>query len=607
MARIPVKGPFRTALLSAALSLLANTAGLALDRLEFSVAGDDKALASDLRGVSVLLASQTAGKTLAQEVFTDARAEYGNLLGALYARGHYSAVIHVYIDGKEAAGIAPLNAPVAISAVRVEVDPGPAFVFSKAKVAPLAPRTKMPTGFAVGKVAESGVVLDAVAAGVEGWRAQGNAKARASAQDLVADHKRANLSADVTLAPGPKLRFGPLVVKGAERMRVDRIKAIAGLPEGKVFRPEDLDRAASRLRRTGVFKSVAIIEDDAITNPDLLGITATVIEEKLRRYSYGAEIASDTGLALNAMWMHRNLLGGGERLTVTGEVSNIGGNSGGADYRLGLDFSRPATFDADTTLGTSLSYGKTNETDYALDLFDVGARLDHVFSDSLTGSAGLGYSVAKVSGLGYAQSFRSLELPLGLTWDRRDSKTDPTRMYYLNAELKPFVGFGDTDSGARIKLDLRGYKSLGTEGRFVLAVRVQAGAIFGASLAGTPSDDLFFSGGGGTVRGQPYKSLGVNKLKMASGDTYQSGGQAFLGASLEGRMKVTDTIGVVGFVDVGRIDATSFFKDGDWHAGAGIGVRYATPVGPIRLDIAAPVGGDTGSGLKIYVGLGQAF
>lgn len=607
MARVYVNSTLRVTLMSAAVWLLANSAGLALDRLDFSVTGADAALDKDLRATSVLLASKKAGKSSAQEVFADARAEYGNLLGALYARGRYSAVIHIYIDGKEAADIAPLNAPNVISDVKVVVDPGPMFVFSKAKVAPLAPRTQMPAGFAVGQPAQSGVVLKAVTAGVEGWRAQGHAKARASAQDLVADHKKAELSAAVTLDPGPKFRFGPLVVQGADRMRVDRIKEIAGLPAGQVFSPDDLRRAATRLRRSGVFKSVALMESDFITTPDLLGITASVVEEKRRRYSYGAEIASDSGLSLNAMWMHRNLFGGGERLTIEGKVGAIGGSLVGPDYGFDTTFSRPATFDPDTTLNLSFGYHRMNGEDFSLDLFDVATKLDHVFSDELSGSVGIGYSVAGVNGLGLGQSFKSLELPLGLTWDRRDSMTDPTRMYFLNAELKPFVGFGITDSGARLKLDLRGYKAIGAEKRFVLAARAQLGVVLGASLAGTPSDDLFYSGGGGTVRGHPFRSLGVNVLTDGSGDLYQSGGKAFLGASLEGRMKVTDTIGVVGFVDMGRIDATQFFKDGDWQAGAGVGLRYATPVGPIRLDVAAPVGGSTGSGVKLYVGLGQAF
>jgi translocation and assembly module TamA len=81
-----------------------------------------------------------------------------------------------------------------------------------------------------------------------------------------------------------------------------------------------------------------------------------------------------------------------------------------------------------------------------------------------------------------------------------------------------------------------------------------------------------------------------------------------VGAQLEARAKVTDRIGIVGFYDAGRIDVDGFFGDmGDWHSGAGIGVRYDTGFGPIRLDVAVPVGGTTGDGVQIYVGLGQAF
>ena len=130
----------------------------------------------------------------------------------------------------------------------------------------------------------------------------------------------------------------------------------------------------------------------------------------------------------------------------------------------------------------------------------------------------------------------------------------------------------------------------------------------GASLIGTPREDLFYSGGGGTVRGQPYQSLGVSILRDSLNDPFRTGGTYFLGASLEARAKVSDNIGVVGFVDVGQIGVNGFFNEfSDWHAGAGIGVRYATAVGPIRLDLAVPVGGNTGSGMQIYVGLGQAF
>ena len=586
---------------------LVSTKAEALEKIEFLVASEDKALTKTLRSASVVLASEVEGRTDAQDILSDSRAEYAALLGALYAMGHYSAVIHVLADGREVATIPPLDSPSQITKLQVTVDPGPRFVLSRAVVRPVAPRTELPAGFKAGQPAESGVIVAAAGAGVAGWRARGHAKAAVSGQDLVADHARATLAADIQIAPGPVLRFGRLAIQGQERMRENRIRKIAGLPEGEVFDPAELDRAASRLRRTGVFKSVTLDEDENITRPDLLGITATVIEAKPRRYSFGAEVASLDGLTLSAGWLHRNLMGGGERLEVKGEVTNIGSPDSGIDYVLGVSLDRPATFTPDTNLGFEIDFSHLDEADFKADIVGLSTTLTHVFSDSLTGRAGIGFERAAISDEVGTFTYRHLELPLGLTWDRRDNKTDAKRGFYIDAEAKPFLGFGITDNGLRARLDMRGYKAFGAEKRFVLAARIQAGAIFGASLLGAPRDDLFYSGGAGTVRGQPYQSLGIDLLR-STGDTARIGGSHYLGTSLEARVKATETIGVVGFVDVGRIDVNGFFdKSGDWHAGAGLGLRYATAVGPIRFDVAAPVGGNTGSGVQIYVGLGQAF
>jgi translocation and assembly module TamA len=88
-----------------------------------------------------------------------------------------------------------------------------------------------------------------------------------------------------------------------------------------------------------------------------------------------------------------------------------------------------------------------------------------------------------------------------------------------------------------------------------------------------------------------------------------TGGTRFIGGSVEVRGKVTDKVGVVGFFDYGRITDSRFTAApaSSWHAGAGVGVRYATPVGPIRLDLALPAGGRKGGGLQFYLGIGQAF
>lgn len=579
----------------------------ALDRLDFAVTSGDRALQKTVRSASLLLSQQADGVTDPQDLFAAARSDYARILGALYAEGHYSAVISILIDGREAAGIAALDAPVRIGVVTVKVDPGPRFEFSQARVAPLAPETALPPSFRPGEVARSTLVSEAVSAAVLGWREAGHAKAAPASEEVVADHATATLAADIRMAPGPALRFGPVTVSGAERMRERRILKILGLREGERFSQSELDRAANRLKRTGIFRSVTLTEAEAPVRGDLLPIGLTVVEEKPRRYSIGAEIASLDGLSLSGYWLHRNLMGGGERLRVDTAITNIGSGESGTDYALGVSIDRPATLTPDTTASLSFGIGHLDEVDYFADTFDFGLSFKHFFSDTLTGRIGLNYEYAVVSDPGGDFTFRSVSLPMGVTWDRRDKATDARKGFYIDATAKPFGGFGTTGSGVRLTFDGRAYRSFGENDRVTLAGRLQAGAVLGAEVLETPPDDLFFSGGGGTVRGHPYRSLGIAVTK-GFGDEFLIGGTHLLVASAEVRTRITEKIGIVGFVDAGHVAIDGFLDDsGDWHAGAGVGLRYETGFGPVRLDVATPVGGTGDSGVQVYIGLGQSF
>ncbi len=576
--------------------------GRAFDAVEFKVTGASKALTKDIKAASGLVGSKADKSAL--DLFADAQAEYGKILSALYASGHYGPEIHVLIDGREAASIAPLDAPSTIKHITVTVDPGPAFTFSDAQIGPLARKTVIPSGFAAGKVADSGMIKAAVAAGLDGWRTEGNAKADVAAQDLTADHASSTLSASVQLAPGPVLRFGDLVIHGAKSIREARVRKIAGLPTGKRFSPADEARVAERLRRSGVFSSVSLTEDEKITAPDLLGLTADLVEAKPRRYTFGAEVATNEGLGLNGSWLHRNLLGGGERFEVTGALTNISAKGSGMDYSLGATLDRPATPGPDTTLNLSFKIGHVDDADYSANVLTTGFGFTHYFSDSLTGHAALSYSYSDGKDAAGDFLYRSVALPMGVTWDRRDSKTDATKDFYIDLNVKPFLGFGTSDNGVRVAFDGRYYKSLGAQRGIVLATRLQGGAVLGASALGTTRGDLFYSGGGGTVRGQPYQSLGVTVID--GGTPVDTGGTRFLAASLEARVRVTESIGIVGFVDAGSVGLGGLSGNA-WQAGAGLGLRYATGVGPIRLDVAVPVHGKTDEKFQIYIGLGQAF
>ncbi|WP_103257397.1 autotransporter assembly complex protein TamA [Tabrizicola aquatica] len=593
--------------LAVALGLWLSGAAVAQDRVALSIAGGDEDLEEAVRAASRLLALEEQDAVAAQDVLAAARADYGAILSALYGQGHYSGVISIRLDGREAAEIPALEVPATIRNVQVVVDPGPPFRFGRVALGPQAPETKLPEGFRPGATAESGLVTEAVELSIRAWREVGHAKARIAAEEVVADHADARLDVAVGVAPGPRLRFGPLAIEGEQRMREQRVRKIAGLPVGETFSESELRRAETRLRRTGIFASANLVEDDAITAPDLLGITAQIVEQKPRRYSLGAEVASLDGVSLTGSWLHRNLLGGGERLLVEGEITNIGAGTSGVDYALGVSLDRPATLTPDTTAGLVLNYSHLDEVDYFADTVEFGLTFSHIFSDSLTGKAGLTYSYQDGRDPGGSFTFRNLSLPLGLVWDRRDSKTDAKRGFYIDATLKPFLGFGTTGSGVRATLDARGYRSLGEAGRFVIAARAQAGGIWGPTLLETPRDQLFFSGGGGTVRGQPYRSLGI-AVTRGFGPEFLIGGQFFAAGSLELRAKVTDRIGVVGFVDAGTVGLDGLFDGGaESHAGAGLGLRYDTGIGPIRLDVAAPISGNTGDGVQVYIGLGQAF
>ena len=592
---------------AAAMLGLAAMQAQALDRLDFAVAGGSEVLTDAVREASMLRSLQAQGQTDPQDLLAAARSDYARILAALYAKGYYSVAIRIRVDGREAADIPALEAPGAVSVIRVDVDPGQPFRFGLARVAPLATGTELPKAFQRDAVAESGAVQAAVSAGIGAWREAGHAKAFVTADEVVADHAARRIDADVRLDPGPRLRFGRLEITGEERMREARVRKIAGLPEGDTFSETELRRAETRLRRTGIFASVALTEDDKITAPDLLGITATVVEQKPRRYSLGVEVASLDGVSLSAAWLHRNLLGGGERLGIKGDVTNIGSGLSGIDYGLEVTLDRPATLSPDTTGGLILAYSHEDEVDYSLDAFSFGLRFSHVFSEQLTARVGLTYDTQDGRDPGGRFSFRNLSLPFGVTWDRRDVANNPTKGFYLDATAKPFLGFGTTGSGLRTTVDGRVFRSMGEPGRFVVAARLQAGAVFGSGLLETPRDDLFFSGGGGTVRGQPYRSLGI-AVTRGFGPQFQIGGRYFLAGSLELRAKVSDKIGVVGFVDWGSIGIDGFSGAlADSHAGAGLGLRYDTGLGPIRVDVAAPISGTTGDGVQFYVGLGQSF
>ncbi|RUZ98437.1 outer membrane protein assembly factor, partial [Mesorhizobium sp. M7A.F.Ca.CA.002.05.1.1] len=236
---------------------------------------------------------------------------------------------------------------------------------------------------------------------------------------------------------------------------------------------------------------------------------------------------------------------------------------------------------------------------------------------SVKGSTGLSYELTKKQtvsaevALDYSRihdafgkhKYLIASIPLQYVYDNRDNRLNPTSGFRVLAYAEPSY---DILSGAAF-LKLRGegsaYQSLDSASKFVLAERVAIGSIVGTSLEHVPADRRFYSGGGGSVRGYAYQGIGP---KDFTGQPI--GGLSFFETSVEMRIAITDTIGIVPFVDAGTVSTKSAPDFSDVKVGAGVGLRYVTPFGPLRIDAAVPLNRDPGDPhFGIYAGIGQAF
>ncbi|EPX75937.1 autotransporter assembly complex protein TamA [Salipiger mucosus] len=588
--------------LAATLSLAALPAA-AFDALDFDTPGMDEDLRSEIKTNSALAEAENDERISGQDVLAAALSDYGILLETLYASGYYGGTISIRIDGREASDIPLLSVPDTVGQVSVTVQQGPKFKFGEASVAPVTPETELPEGFATGQTARSALITDAAQAGIDGWRAIGHAKAGIARERVTANHATSRIDADIDLAPGDRLRFGRLVTVTDSYVRTAALRRIAGLPTGEVFDPDEMQLVSDRLTSTGAFSTVRLTEAEE-PNPDgTLDIELRVQDAEPRRFGFGAELSSLDGLTLSAFWLHRNLLGGAERFRIDGEISGITGQQGEADGEVRARLEVPGAIGPDTDAYFEGELAYLQEPTYELETIALGAGLTRRFNEYLSADIGAGLAFAQVRDDFGTRTFEMILFPGEVTYDRRDNELDPRNGFYVGAEAEPFYEFGGSGTGARLYGDLRGYYGLGEEDRTVLAARLQVGSLVGPDISDTQPSFLFYSGGAGTVRGQPYQSLNVD---LGNGD--ESGGRSFVGLSAEVRQDFGENFGVVAFADAGFVGETATpGQDGEWHSGAGLGVRYQTGLGPIRFDVAAPTSGETGDGVQIYLGIGQAF
>jgi translocation and assembly module TamA len=582
--------------------------------LDFSTSGATGDLDTAIRGASSLLAGKDTPASGTPGLLAMARSDYAQINSALYGQGHYGATIHIAIGGKEATTVAPdakLPDPVAVS---VAVDPGPLFHFGRLSIANRAPETADPAdrvtspealGFVEGKPALSGTVLKAEQAGVEAWRQLGYADAASKGRQVVADHKTLTVDVAIALVPGPKAVIGAVSVNGTTNMDPAFVAYETGLVPGEEYDPDAIARANKRLTRLEVFRSARIAEQGDIGPGGILPFDVTVQELPGHRFGAGANFSTIDGVGLNGYWLARNLFGQAERLRFDAKIANIGFpiDTAALDYGFGGTFTKPGVFNPDTDLVASLTALRDNLPAYTETSIGGRVGLNYAYSDQLTFKTAITADRSAFRDDLGDRNFATAGLFGEATLDTRDSAIDPSSGYYLDATVAPYYEFYFGNPQLRATAEARAYYGFGDANRFVVAGRLKIGAVAGPALGEIPPDQLFFAGGGGSVRGYGYKSIGV----VGPGGIL-TGGRYLIEGSVEARMRINDTFGAVAFVDAGYVAADALPGIEDLRFGAGVGLRYYTGFGPIRLDVATPLNKrPQDSSYALYLGLGQAF
>jgi translocation and assembly module TamA len=278
--------------------------------------------------------------------------------------------------------------------------------------------------------------------------------------------------------------------------------------------------------------------------------------------------------------------------------------------RVSASFLKPALWGTTNdllidTLAEKVSTSGAGFVGYQAEDADVTASLRHRFNQNFWVQAGLEAQKGDATDALGTVNYRMVGVPVSANFDTTDSKLDPTRGVRLNASATGFGTFlGSSLDLVQVKAGASAYYSIDADSRYVLAGRVAAGAMSGPQLDEIPANWRFYAGGGGSVRGYAYNELGPTVFWGAV-----VGGRSLFDASAELRVKVTDTIGVVPFFDIGNAFSSSFptFNEPLFSA-VGLGLRYYTSVGPIRLDVAFPLERHAGAGpVAIYVSIGQSF
>jgi translocation and assembly module TamA len=512
-----------------------------------------------------------------------------------------------YYDPRIATRVEPQGGALVVT---LEVEPGPLYRFTQVDVAGVtAAGDKADDLRAAFGVAENDPVnADTIAAAQAKLRAQAGAEgfpfARIGEPQIVIDHATRTATLDLSVQPGGEKKFGAIVSANDRVFDAEHIQEIARFHPGDPYNSADIDDLRRALVQTGLVSSVRVTPVQG-ADPETVDIAVALEPAPPRTIAGELGYGTGEGARAEVSWTHRNFFKPEGALTLRGVI--------GTKEQLGsVVFRRNNFWGRDRVLTLQSALAHVERDAYQADTFSVAGSIERqtniFFQKKWTWSAGAELvasderDVIATTGAPRRRNYFVGALPTSLTYDGSDDLLNPTRGFRLGGRVSPELSFvDDVFSYARIQFDASAYQPV--TDKVVVAGRVRLGSIVGAPRDAVAPSRRFYAGGGASVRGYGYQDIGP---RDPNNDPI--GGRSLAEFSIEARVQAFGNFGIVPFLDGGNIYTGVTPKLSDFRYGAGIGVRYYTNFGPIRVDVGTPLNPQPGDPrVAVYVSLGQAF
>ena len=453
-------------------------------------------------------------------------------------------------------------------------------------------------GLAPETPARADTVLEAVDRVRNQFRNNGFPLATIALSRFFLNHETHRLDAVIHVSSGPFMRMGPLEVQGDISVTKSFLLAKQTWEEGEPWHQDKVEQFREALRQSGLFSRVDLDPAETGNASAHRPVVLSILAAPERTVSAAVKYDTDFGFGFQGAWEHRNLTGRGDSLRLElplwEDMQELS-----ARYRLPY-FLRN---DQDFLLQGAVLKQKTDA--YELEAGRVAAGIERRLTPNWNLSALGSVEGGAITDPGEPRtSYHMYGLPVTLTYDNTNSLLDATRGGRASFMLAPYAGaYGEAFTALRSRVDLQRFVLLADDGSLVLALRGSLGALYGADAPEVPPSARFYSGGGGSVRGYEFQSLGPRNKKNDP-----LGGSALIEWTVEPRWRLSDTWGVVAFVDGGMVYDDFGDMGKEMQYGAGMGLRIFTAIGPMRLDVATPLNPrDDDDFLQFYISIGQSF